>query len=311
MSVRVDRRVALGALGASLLGGAAFQLGWCSRSESPGPQDGAAARPSAAPETRGDFVAERVTGVVERRAGEGWAPVVEGERLAPDAELRTAAGGAALLRSGAGTEIAVGEGVAIGVVEMSSTLAAFRLDRGRVEAKTGEAGQRVELVRGEAKAASAEGRFVVMATERGVLAVAVRSGEVRLVGSGHEVRVAEGQESHVPPGARPSEAVAIPEEVFLQVRWPEGPVAKMSVSLDGRVHPATRVSINGQPAAVDPAGGFRADVALAQDRTKLRVVAEDLLGRRRELTGEAERHVTPAAPRLSADPSQLWNKATR
>ena len=106
-------------------------------------------------------------------------------------------------------------------------------------------------------------------------------------------------------GAPPEDPVKIPEEVLLQVVWPEGDHRADTARIEGRASPASLVTINGAETEVGQDGRFAATVPLREGGNHVSVEAEDLSGRRRTAAATLVRRST-RPPKLAPEPGQLW-----
>jgi hypothetical protein len=138
----------------------------------------------------------------------------------------------------------------------------------------------------------------------GGVAVATRTGEVRLRGGGGEVIVAPGERATVATNEAP-EKEAIPDSVYLKVRWPEQRMTRdTEVLVRGAAEASARVDVNGVPVEVGPDGNFEARVALEEGRNDLRVQVIDLS--ERTATEESSVVVRRRAPRVKAESEGIW-----
>ena len=135
----------------------------------------------------------------------------------------------------------------------------------------------------------------------GLVAVAAKGGDVKLVSSGGDVALATG-ESGVVEGDRAPTRRRPPREVLLKVVWP---AAKRKAKLQGVAEPGTAVLINGEPASVAGDGSFSAPLTLAPGKNRVEVKARDLHGRSRTLTKSIGLR---DKPHVDAETDGLWKK---
>jgi hypothetical protein len=234
----------------------------------------------------GVAVVTAVEGLVERadREGAAWTPLRQGDRLAPDASLRTGASARADLEvGGADSRLTVAEGTELTVRELSRAAHAFRLSRGRVRVDYAESGARVLRVEAEdgAVAETRGARFTVLRSGTTV-AVAAEAGRVDLSAAGGRVRLDAGQQSVAAAGAAPSPAAPIPLDVLLRVAQLSGSGAGgPCLDVEGRVRPGSELWADDAPVPVASDGRFRLRVARAPGRTAVRLRAREPSGRER------------------------------
>jgi hypothetical protein len=240
----------------------------------------------------GAFVLVEQQGDVEIASGGGFervAPQPGGRPLGGGARVRTGgAGSSALLRSPDGTEIALGDGVEMSIEEISATAQRIAVERGKLRAASSP-GRTLTVDTSGARAQATGARFAIYASPHGLVAVAAQAGEVKLRARTREVSIVAGQQSIVPPRGEPTDPVAVPDSVFLQVAWPgETLQREHETTVRGRARAGERVLVNGVEAEVDAKGTFVATVRLHEGKNApLRVEAEDLAGKRRALRGPA------------------------
>jgi hypothetical protein len=242
------------------------------------------------------------------RAGK-WIPVKQGDHLTRDDYLRTSAGGHAVLRFSAGSEVELREKVEIRLDRLTAAGATVDLRRGKVVARVTAAGDALAITARDTRT-STEGpaHFVVMTNEQGQVSVAALKGSARFAAAGKTVTVPEGSETRSKPGQPPEDPERIPEEVLLQVVWPAGERQRAeTTSVQGRVGLDAMVTVNGARTPVGPDGRFTAEVPLRDGPNLLEVETEDMTGRtRKESTTLVRRPARP--PKLTPEPAELWKK---
>jgi hypothetical protein len=149
---------------------------------------------------------------------------------------------------------------------------------------------------------------VVQADEHGQVSVATLKGKARFASAGKTVVVSEGTETRsARAGAPPEDPERIPEDVLLQVVWPEGERHGDMARIEGHVGTASLVTVNGAETAVGGDGRFSAFVPLREGPNRVAVEAEDLAGRRRAAAATLVRRPT-RPPRLAREPGDLWKR---
>lgn len=237
-----------------------------------------------------------------------WLAIRAGDLLTRDDLVRTAPGAHAVLRLSAGGEIELRERVEIRLDRLSAAGSTVDLRRGKVVARVGAPRETLAITARETLT-STEGpaHVVVQNDERGQVSVAALKGSARFAAGGKTVVLPEGTETRSQAGAPPSDPEKIPEEVLLQVVWPEGERHGELATIEGRVASASLVTVNGAATAVAADGRFSARVPLREGGNKVAIEAEDLTGRRREAAKTLTRRPT-RPPKLAPVPTELWKK---
>ena len=264
--------------------------------------------PPPAPSPASTFQVTLATGTVEAQRGGRWVPIQNGDTLTRTDVVRTAPGARAVLRLSAGTEIELRERVEIGLDRLPSG-AALDLRHGKVVAHVSGA-DGLEITSHDTRTAN-EGpaHFVVLSDDQGRVSVAALAGKAKFTAGGKSLIVPEGTESSSEAGAPPSDPERIPEEVLLEVVWPnaEQRHTVSETQVHGRAARASVVTVNGSPAPVGRDGQFTATVPLETGKNSIQVRAEEVSGRAREATGTVVRH-NPARPALTPEAADLWKK---
>jgi hypothetical protein len=238
-----------------------------------------------------------------------WIAIHQGDLLTRDDVVRTVPGAHAVLRLSAGGEIELRERVEIRLDRLSAAGSSVDLRRGKVVARVGAEHETLAITARETRT-STEGpaHVVVQADERGQVSVAALKGTARFAAAGKTVVLPAGTETRsTKAGAPPEDPERIPEEVLLQVVWPEGERHGDTAAISGRVKPASLVTINGAQTAVGDDGHFTATVPLREGSNRVAVEAEDLSGRHRQTTTTLTRRPT-RPPKLAPEPGELWKK---
>jgi hypothetical protein len=238
-----------------------------------------------------------------------WIAIHQGDLLTRDDLVRTVPGAHAVLRLSAGGEIELREKVEIRLDRLSADGASVDLRHGKVVARVAAANESLAITARETTT-STEGpsHVVVQSDERGQVSVATLKGKARFTSAGKTVVLPEGTETRsVRLGAPPEDPERIPEEVLLQVVWPEGDHKAEKAQIEGHVRPTSLVTINGAEAAVGADGRFTATVPLREGGNHVSVEAEDLAGRKRQASATLlRRPMRP--PRLTPEPGELWKR---
>jgi hypothetical protein len=274
----------------------------------PAPSAVAAIPDGAAPEDARIFQVVSSDGQVDAFRDGRWLAIRAGDLLTRDDLVRTAPGAHAVLRLSAGGEIELRERVEIRLDRLSAAGSTVDLRRGKVVARVGAPRETLAITARETLT-STEGpaHVVVQNDDRGQVSVAALEGTARFAAAGKTVVLSEGTETRALAGAAPADPEKIPEEVLLQVVWPEGERHGESATVEGRVAAASVVTINGAEAPVAADGRFSARVPLREGGNKIAIRAEDLAGRGREAAKTLIRRPT-RPPRLAPVPTELWKK---
>jgi hypothetical protein len=284
------------------------------------------------------FEVMSATGKVEAQRGDGWAPIRQGDKLTRSDTVRTAAASGAVLRLGAETEIELRAGVEIrldswnaGAVPLGDSGAppgstaqatgsaqparqggaSVDLRRGKVLARVGSAGSLSINARDTRTTSEGPARFVVLADEKGRVAVATLSGTTRFAAGGKSVTLPAGTASASQGGAPPDDPEHISEEVFLNVVWPTVDRKGEHAEIKGRATPSSVVTVRA-PSGVETAnvganGQFSVTVPVAIGKTPVEVEAEDLAGHTKQAATTLNRRPAPP-PALTPDATDLWKK---
>jgi hypothetical protein len=269
-------------------------------------QETAAADAGAA--DRSIFQVVSADGQVDAYRDGRWIAIRQGDLLTRDDLVRTVPGAHAVLRLSAGGEIELREKVEIRLDRLSAAGSSVDLRHGKVVARVAAANDTLAITARETTT-STEGpaHVVVQADEHGQVSVATLKGKARFTSAGKTVELPEGTETSSPrAGAPPEDPERIPEEVLLEVVWPEGDHHADAAHIAGRVRPASLVTINGADTAVGTDGRFTATIPLREGGNRVTVEAEDVAGRRRQSAATLLRRST-RPPRLAPVPGELWD----
>ncbi len=268
---------------------------------------GASSLSPAAARDEATFQVASATGSVEAQRAGQWVPIKAGDTLTRTDVVRTAAGGRAVLRLSAGTEIELRERVEIGLDRLASG-ATVDLRHGKVVARV-SGSDNVEITSRDTRTAN-EGpaRFVVLSDEQGRVSVASLAGKANFTAGGKSLTLSQGTQSTSTAGGVPSDPERIPEEVLLEVVWPaaEQRHAVADTEVKGRASPSSSVTVNGTRAQIGADGQFTATVPLRTGKNTLEVKVEDLGGRTRQASATLLRRGPP--PALTPEATDLWKK---
>jgi hypothetical protein len=276
----------------------------------------AALAPGGAPVDAGDaslFQVVSADGQVDAYRDGRWIAIKAGDLLTRDDVVRTVPNAHAVLRLSQGGEIELREKVEIRLDRLSAAGATVDLRHGKVVARVGNESHDTLAITARDTRTSTEGpaHLVVQADEHGQVSVAALKGSARFAAAGKTVTLSEGTQTRSrASGAAPDDPERIPEEVLLQVVWPEGERHGDAATIEGRVAAASLVTINGAPTAVGDDGKFKASISLRDGANRVKVQAEDLSGRTRDANGTITRRST-RPPKLDAEPRDLWKKTTK
>jgi Glucodextranase, domain B/FecR protein len=237
-----------------------------------------------------------------------WIAIQKGDLLTRDDLVRTVAGAHAVLRLSQGGEIELREKVEIRLDRLSAAGSIVDLRHGKVVARVAAASDTLAITARETTT-STEGpaHVVVQADEHGQVSVATLKGKARFASAGKTVELPEGTQTRsARAGAPPEDPERIPEDVLLQVVWPEVDRHTETAQIEGHVRPDSLVTINGAETAVGQDGRFSATVPLREGGNPVSVRAEDLVGRKRAAAATLTRPST-RLPKLAREPGDLWN----
>jgi hypothetical protein len=285
------------------------------------------------------FEVVSATGKVEAQRGDGWAPIRQGDKLTRADVVRTSVASGAVLRLAAGTEIELRAGVEIrldawtaggpsaagaaganaasadqagGATPPRQGGASVDLRRGKVLARVGSAGALSIHARDTQTTSDGPARFVVLADEKGRVAVATIAGTARFAAGGKTVSVPAGSGSASQSGAPPDDPEHISEDVFLNVLWPTVDRHGEHAAVKGRATPSSVVTVRApsglETATVGADGQFSVTVPVGVGKTPIEVEAEDLVGHTKQATTTLTRR-PPPPPALKPEATDLWRKA--
>jgi hypothetical protein len=259
-----------------------------------------AAAPAVTPQPQHHgVVAASVVGEVQvRHQGSTWETLTPQHRLVMGDEIRTGDFSEAVLLGHNGSSLVVSPNTRFTIGADTAQVSRFTLGTGRVAADIRRRQRTYEFGAGggEARADTQGGQFSLTADGKGLLGVVTRRGKVGLSAKGKRVVVPAGKQAVVMPGAAPGDPLPIPQDVFLQVKWPSRPTDADTVAVAGRTDTGAQVRIGGQTVQVDPDGHFQVQVPLKEGANHFVVSAVDA-------AGNARRVESPSIVRQTKRPS--------
>lgn len=229
-----------------------------------------------------------------------------GDLLSLQDVIRTGPGARVLLRR-KGSELEVRENLEIQLQAIADKQAEFSILAGTGDmTATVEDNDAVVKIRSDQTQATNLGpsRWVVARGEKGEVAVAVSAGKVQFAGRGRTVTVKAGSESVAAANQAPSDPVQAPEDLLLDVVWPEATETQRTTKLVGKAGTTTKILVNGKRVPVGNDGRFSAELPLQVGRNAIEVEARDLQGRQKKFSQTITR--TPTAPALESAKEDLW-----
>lgn len=241
-----------------------------------------------------------VVGEVQVRRPQGaWEALAPGRALSRGDEIRTADFSEVVLRDAAGATVSVTPNTTFILGEESPAVSRFTLGAGKIAADIRrEPERRYEFGArgGEARADTSGAAFSLVADGKGLLGVVTRRGEVGLAAKGKRVVVGAGRQAVALPGKAPGDPLPIPDEVFLQVKWPAKRTDRAKVAVVGHTDSGARIRVGGRAVTVGPDGAFRTEIPLEEGENTVVVVAEDA-------AGNVQRRIGPTVVRETRRPS--------
>lgn len=223
-------------------------------------------------------------------------PLDPGERVLRHDRVTTHPDGAAILRSGEDLELRLDGATTIQVREVRQDSIEVELADGQVRAEV-RTGGRALRVSGEGKAVVTRDGAVRIAVREGLFAAQVERGSAQIEGEGSNQMLRAGERA-VGLADGSTSIGAIPDEVVLDVAWPDGGrTRQQEFALHGRTDPGTVVELRvGEAhlrAQADREGRFRLDLSLQEGVQVVVLQATDPFGQQVEATVELERDTTP------------------
>ena len=292
----------------------------CEKDEAPAPAEPAVPAPNPSPPAvptpppvepePGPTIALLSTkGNVQTLRNGTWDTASVGQ-LERDDAIRTDGQGSATVAIG-GSQLVLEQDSQVTVQASSDKVADLQLEKGRVTADLvdEDVTLRIRAAGSDAVAEAKKGSFSVFNDGRGLVAVASRTGEVKLSSSGGDVVLAAGEQGQVVGPGQP-EKKKLRKAILLSVVWPgKSRTRAQKTTIRGKSEVGSVVTVNGQVVPVSTDGEFSASVPLAKGRNPISVTARDLLGREKTRTKKIDR-TSPAIdrtpPTVDADTDNLW-----
>ncbi len=266
-----------------------------------GPPEGALPEKHAPVDT-GQVRVASVVGVVEVRRDDGeWVRLEPGRELSEGDEVRTADFSQAILRPKQGATLTLTPNTTFTIGDETPEVSRFTLGVGRVSADVERRRERTfefDSATGGARADTRGGEFHLVADGEGLLGVVTQRGEVGLSAEGERVVVPAGRQAVAMPGRAPSQPLPIPQEVFLQVEWPEERTEEERVKVAGQTDVGARVRLGERRVTVGHDGTFEVEVPLSEGENRLVVLAEDGAGNVRRSQSPVMIRDVPRRPTL-------------
>ena len=238
------------------------------------------------------------TGDVEVSLGGGaWQPAAMHVALGDGDKVRTATDGEATLVLDK-SHVTVRAETVLQVAQLNRESSRFSLAEGQVyiEAR----GDRIAMKSTAGAQLDAKDAGVGMTVRKdGWTQVQVKRGEADFTAMDRTEHVAEGQESHAEVGAPPSAAAPIPDDLLLNVQFPDADTFNTRLArVEGKSDPGARVRVAGRAVEVGSDGRWTAEVPLQEGVQQIEVVAQDSIGQSRTERSQPIR-VDMTAPSLS------------
>ena len=279
------------------------------------PPPGGAMLPGVAPppSPAAEFTARlvRATGDVQVRNGaRDWQAAANGAALAAGTQLRAGEDAKAELVVGDDVHIDVTAGTDVQLGTFGPDLARLVVGEGLVLADVRRGrGQRLQISNrsGEAVTETADGAVAVTADAAGRLRTAVTRGSATLAANGETVTVGAGFFSVAGRGNKPSKPAAVPQSLFLKVKWPGVPAtAQRQQTISGATSPGARVRVSNRLVWADAKGRFQTIVDLQEGKNRIQVRAVDLVGREtHDASPEIELHTMGPTQKIETSP-EMW-----
>ena len=267
----------------------------------------AVASSAAAGRDEATFQVTSATGNVEAQRAGQWVPIKAGDTLTRTDVVRTAAGGRAILKLSAGTEIELRERVEIGLDRLASG-ATVDLRHGKVVAHV-SGSDSVEITSRDTRTAN-EGpaHFVVLSDERGRVSVASLAGKSKFTAGGKSLTLPQGTQSTSVGrcGAQRSRADPRGGAAGGGLAGRRAAPRRRRHGGQGARRPLLVGDVNGTRAEVATDGQFTATVPLRTGKNAVEVKVEDLGGRTRQASATLLRRGPP--PALTPEATDLWKK---
>ncbi|HEX9049278.1 MAG TPA: hypothetical protein VF841_01975 [Anaeromyxobacter sp.] len=230
-----------------------------------------------------------------------------GDALRADDAIETARGARVVLAGGS-YDVALEEGAAFDVREITAELSRFHLGQGYLSARVREEpGRAVEIEGAPGARVRTAGGDVAVVRSGATVAVGVERGSAEFAAGGAAVVLAAGQQSMAAAGARPSRPEPIPASLLLKVSWPEERATNQRrIVVTGRTQPGAIVVLGDERVDVGADGRFTHVVTLREGRQRLSARARAVGGSAAEESPVILLDTRAPDPRF--DTSKLWVK---
>ena len=260
--------------------------------------------PAVAPSSGPSIALLSTEGNVQTLRNGKWTKAKEGE-LGQDDALRTDGKGSATVAIG-DSQIVLEQDSQVTVKESADKVADLQLEKGRVSAELvdDDVTVRIRAAGSDAVAEAQKGSFSVFSDGHGLVAVASKTGEVKLSGHGGDVVLGAGEQGQVVGSNRP-EKKKLRKAILLSVVWPgKNQTKARTTTIRGKSEVGTLVTVNGEIVPVGADGEFSASVPLDEGKNAFSVTARDLLGR--EKTETRKINVASDTLNAKAKTDDLW-----
>ncbi len=250
----------------------------------------------------GSVLVASVVGVVEAKRKDGeWRTLELGSSLSRGDMIRTGDFSQVMLRPTDESTLTISPNTDFTIGEETLTASRYTLNMGRISADIRAEQERIYEFRsggGEVTADARQGEFQLITDGGGFMGVTTERGEVGLSSEGRRVVVTEGQQAVAMPGSPPKDPLPIPEEVLLEVRWPDAPTEEDVVKVAGRTDVGTRLRLGGKLVPVERDGSFEVEVPMGEGENQFVITAEDG-------SGNIQRSESPIVVRRVPQPPPL------
>ena len=208
-----------------------------------------------------------------------------GTKMALDDQITTADGRAVLALEG-GTRVRIGPDSSVVVTSVDEQGVGLELEGGALRATVRPESGAVNVTGAGVTVQATDADFGV-GVDGDIALLETTRGEVALMGT-DQPRLPEGSRAVI--RSRSAEIGPIPDELLLEVAWPEASRTRDERSrVSGRTAPGALVTLEGpfgrQEVRADDTGRFEAEVPLAEGSNALVVKAVDLLGQAADVQG--------------------------
>lgn len=224
------------------------------------------------------WIVSSYSGSVQVRMGGGeWTDVGMKTPLSDGDRIRTGPDGeATLLRDT--SQVTVRSASELAISQLNDETSRFQVAVGHVfvEAR----GDAVSLKSDSGARVDARDAGLAMTVRTdGWTQVKVKRGNADFTAEGQTEKLTEGQESHAEVGKPPSKAVAIPDSILQNVRFPDADTFTVQLArVEGLADPGARIKVAGRMVDVALDGTWQTDVPLEEGLNQIEVEASDATG---------------------------------